>query len=244
MSSRSFQFACIISAVASLACAVAALIASDFFPPIPPSWDAEQTVRHYRSHEKGIQAGSVLFIMAGVLYPGLAAVISAQMRRIPGRHDAAIILQMGCGTITAYGGFILTGIVLAVANYRLDRPAEITQALNDLFWFLFMLIVPIYNLQSLTLAWVILQDTRPTPLFPRAIAYLNIVASILTMPTLGLHCVKFGPLAWNGAVTFWVAVFAYGIPIIVEVICLSRAVVAEERNVSDASPDEGKGRRA
>ncbi|KAF4595548.1 membrane protein [Ophiocordyceps camponoti-floridani] len=235
-SSRNLQLACIIGTVLSLVTGLAALIASGFFPPIPPSWTAEQTVSHYRSHARGMEAGVVLLIVSGTLYMGTASVTSTQMRRMTGQLDAAAMLQLSLGVAFGYGAFILPGIVLAAANYRLERAAEMTQVLNDLFWFLLNLTTPAYQMQNCIFAYVILQDTRPEPPFPKIMAYINMTVALLLVPALGLHCVKTGPLAWNGAWTWWVALVVYGVQQLVEVVCLTRAVLAEGREGTGSEP--------
>ncbi|RDA88993.1 hypothetical protein CP532_0623 [Ophiocordyceps camponoti-leonardi (nom. inval.)] len=157
----------------------------------------------------------------------LVAIVGSHMRQIPNLNDAVVILQVSCGVVMAYGMLILPGVTLAVITYRLERPAEITQALNDFFWFSFMLPWPTFVLQCLALAYAILQDTRPRPVFPKAAAYINIVAPLFLIPSFGMHFVKDGPLAWNGAITFWVAIFAFGLPVVGDILCLTRAVVKE-----------------
>ncbi|PHH80720.1 hypothetical protein CDD80_68 [Ophiocordyceps camponoti-rufipedis] len=251
-SSRNFQLACITGTVLSLASGLAALIASGFFPPIPPSWTAEQTVSHYRSHTRGMEAGAVLLVVSGTLYIGTAAVASSQMRRIAGQHDTAAMLQLTLGAMFGCVAFILPGTLLAAANYRLDRSAEITQVLNDLLWFFLNLPLPAFQFQNCIFAYVILQDTRPNPPFPKAMAYINITVALLLAPALGLHCVKTGPLAWDGALTWWAALVVYGVQQLVEVVCLTRAVLAEGREARGHGPsaivvsalDNDKGHRA
>ncbi|POR39541.1 Uncharacterized protein TPAR_00261 [Tolypocladium paradoxum] len=133
MCPRNFQYACAISGVVSIIFLLIAFAASGFLPPIPPTWDAERTVEHYRDHEKGIRAGAVIMIMSGMFYLPLTAVISAQMRRIPNLPYAVSALQLAAGAAGIFA-FVIPGSILATTTYRLDRPVEITQALNDLFW--------------------------------------------------------------------------------------------------------------
>lgn len=143
-----------------------AFAASGFLPPIPPSWDAERTVEHYRAHTRVIQAGAALMLIGGASYLCQVAAMAAQMRRIPNVPDAAHALQLGSGTLGAFC-FILPGIVLAAAAYRLDRSAELTQALKDLFMFSIVLPWPPFAAQALAFAWAVLADRRPKPCSPR-----------------------------------------------------------------------------
>jgi len=223
MSPRNLQYACAISGIVVLILNLVGFAASGFLPPIPPSWDAERTAEHYREHEKGILAGAALMAISSMPYLAYTAAISAQMRRIPNLPYAARALQLASGAVAAVS-FLMSGVILAVADYRLDRPAEITQALNDLFWFISILPWPAFAAQDLGLAYAIIFDCRLNPLFPKPIAMVNIVASLLFVPSIALPCFKNGPLAWNGSVSFWIPISVFGVQVVIDSICLVRAV--------------------
>ncbi|KAM4066543.1 putative integral membrane protein [Hirsutella rhossiliensis] len=226
MSPRNFQFTCAVGGILGLVLALVAFIVSGFLPPISPLLDAEQTARHYRNHEKGIQAGAALIVVSGMFYILLTVAISAQMQCIPNLHYAVSALQLALGTAGGFA-FLLPGLMLAVANYRLDRPVEITQTLNDMFWITFLLPWPTFMAQSFTIAYAIIIDSRPKPLFPKPTAILNIVAPFIYVLAAAVHCVKTGPMAWNGAVAFWIPLVAFGCQVVIDSICLIRALSAE-----------------
>lgn len=226
IASRNFQFACAVSGILCLAFFCVGLAASGFIPPPPPSWDAEMIVQHYRDHHKGMQAGVILITMSGLFYLPLTAALSAQMMRIPGLHYSVSALQLASGAAGIFN-FILPGVILGVASYRLDRPVVITQTLNDLFWFTAVMAVPTFMIQSIAIAYAVISDFRPKPLFPKSVAILNIVAPALSSPVLAIHLAQTGPIAWDGAVSFWVPACAFGIQIITDSICLARAAYVE-----------------
>lgn len=227
MCPRNIQYACAAGGILTLPFAALALAASGFLPPISPAWDAERTVRHYRSHEKGIQVGAMLLFVAGIPYLAMTAIISEQMQRIPGLPPVVATLQQIAGAAGACITFMLPGIILAVASYRLDRHVEITQALNNLFWFMLLISWPPAFAQAWVFAYAIIIDSRPNPLSPKSMAILNIVLSILYTLSSAMHCVKTGPLAWNGALTFWVPLIAFAVQVIADFITLARAVSTE-----------------
>ncbi|KAH6871217.1 membrane protein [Thelonectria olida] len=204
LSPRNFQYACAISGILCSLTFLLGFVASGFLPPTKPSWSAERTVQHYRDHEKGIQGGSALLVISGMFYLPLTAAISAQMRRIPNLHYVVSTLQLASGAAGIFT-FMMPGMILAVANYSLDRPVEITKALNELFWITALMPWPTFMAQNFAFAYAIIIDSRPTPLFPKPIALLNIVVPVLFVPGIAIHCVKTGPLAWNGGWTFWLA---------------------------------------
>ncbi|EXJ89976.1 hypothetical protein A1O3_03043 [Capronia epimyces CBS 606.96] len=226
MSPRNFQYACAGSGILCSIFFLVSFAASGFLPPVKPYWDAERLVKHYRDHEHGIQAGAALLVLSGMFYLPLTAAISAQMRRIPNLHYVVSALQLASGAAGIFT-IILPGVILAVTNYRLDRPVEITQALNDLFWITAFLPWPTFMIQNFAFAYAIIIDSRPRPLFPKSIAILNIVVPILYVPSIAMHCVKTGPLAWNGGTTFWMEGVIFCGQLIIDSVCLMRAVYSE-----------------
>jgi hypothetical protein len=229
MGHQTFHYICVFSGVLSSVFTLVALATSGFFPPIPPSWDIERTVQHYRDHKEGIRTGASLLFLAGLAYFPMAAVVSAQMRCIPNVPYAVIALQLAAGAAVAVF-FIVGGLFLAIAVFRLDRPSEITQTLNDLFWLSFLMPVPTFQAQLFALTWAVIVDVRPKPLFPRYLAVINIVIILLFFPMLAMHAFHTGPLAWDGALGFWVPMVIYFTQQLVEYIALFRAIRLENNS--------------
>lgn len=227
MSSRYLQYAGAISIIPCGGLLLAALASSGFLPPISPAWDATQTAEHYRSHEKGIQAGAALMIMASLFYIPYTMVVSAQMRRIPNLHRVVVSIQSAAGNTSMYT-LMTSGLLLAITAYRPDRSAEITQVLNDTFWFVWVMTWPTFIVQFLAFASAVLVDHRPHPLFPKPLALFNILVSVIPLPgNLAAHCVKTGPVAWNGAMGFWTPGMAWMTLVVAEFVCLIRAISTE-----------------
>ncbi|KAL2674290.1 hypothetical protein Neosp_012741 [[Neocosmospora] mangrovei] len=226
LSPRNFQYACAVSGILCSLFFFLAFVACGFVPPIPATWGAERTAEYYRKHEKGIQTGSAMLVISGMFYLPLTAAISGQMRRIPNLHYAVSALQLASGAAGIFT-YMMPGMILGVANYRLDRPVEITQALNELFWITALMPWPTFLVQNFAFAYALLTDTRPKPLFPKPIAILNIIAPVLFIPGIAIHTVYSGPLAWNGALSFWLAGLLFCGQLIVDSICLARAVSSE-----------------
>lgn len=191
-----------------------------------PDWTAEETVQYYRDHRKGIQAGASLLIVSGMFFLPLTAGIFSQMRRIPNLHSAVPALQLGSGAAAIFA-FMMPGVILASANFRLDRPVEITQALNELFWLTVMMPWQPLMMQSFALAYAVIADTRPKPLYPKPMAIVNIVAPIVYIPPLTVHCFTTGLLAWNSVFSFWVPSIACVIQLLVDSVYLAKAANEE-----------------
>jgi hypothetical protein len=59
------------------------------------------------------------------------------------------------------------------------------------------------------LAVAIRLDRQPQPVFPRWVATFNIAIAVAVAPSAFAAVFRTGPLAWNGAVSFWLRVCAY-----------------------------------
>ncbi|KAI0849532.1 membrane protein [Daldinia vernicosa] len=221
---RALQYACVYSAIPLGICSFAGLLASGFFPPPPPSWSAEQTVNHYRDHEKGIQAGAALLVWCSFFYLAFTVAISNQLQRIPNLHYIVKALQLVAGGVSSTL-FLWAGLVLGLANYRIERNAETTQVLNDLFWFLLVMATPTFVAQYFAFGYSIFVDNSPRRPFPKAMGVSNMITSILFLPpAVSVHIVKTGPMAWDGAVSFWLPLVVWGIQMVLDFICLVRAI--------------------
>lgn len=199
----------------------------NFLPPLHPDYTPAQTVRHYIRFESGVKAMAALMQFVGFFYPIYAATISGQISRIPGVSKAVVYSQLIGGTL---GGLLLClpGYFFATTVFRLDRPAEITQALSDLSWLLFAMPFPSLIAQDLAFSVAVLRDRRPNPLFPRWFAYTSTGATLAFWPSIACHLHKTGPVAWNGALAFWVGGICGGIQINMMVYFLLKAIVRKD----------------
>lgn len=92
-----------------------------------------------------------------------------------------------------------------MAAYRPEeRSAELTQALNDIFWLWFIGIVGTIIVQNVTLAVAAFVDATDPPTFPRWYGYLNLWVATLSLPGCVVVVFNEGPLAWNGIFAFYI----------------------------------------
>lgn len=226
LSARNFQIVCGICGILCSLTFLFSFVASHNIPPMKPYWTAEQTVQHWRTYESGTRVGAGLMLVSGAFYLPLTAAISAQMRRIPNLHYVVSALQLAAGAAGIFT-YMMPAMILATIPYRLERPIEITQALTDFFWICCLMPWPTFMAQNFALAYAILVDTRAKPVFPKWVALVNITVPILFVPAIGMHCVKTGPLAWNGGMTFWMAGSIFCTQLGIDSICIIRAVWTE-----------------
>jgi hypothetical protein len=136
-------------------------------------------------------------------------------------------------------GFSLCAIFAVAAGYRPDRNPDVTQALNDVFWFIFVGLVGPLITQVVILAFAVFIDRRTVPSFPRWFGYFNLWYAVLGVPGCAIYLFKTGPLAWNGMFAFWIPLTVFCIWQVVTSVMLSKAVDVEaaerEANAADRS---------
>lgn len=207
----------------------AGMLIAGFVPPIPPDDTAAETARHYAENANAIRTGAILMLVGAAFAIPFFAAITMAMRRIRGRLDGLCLAQLLAGAVAVWV-FTLPVLLFSVAAYRpAERDPEITQALNDLGWFLFLFNVWTVTFQALIIATAIFADRNPEPVFPRWVAYVNVWCAIAFIPGGFLTYFKTGPLAWDGILSFWLAaVFFFGW-IVVLIWATQRAAAHEAR---------------
>lgn len=209
-----------------------------FIPPVSPGDSAAEIADHYSEHTNSIRFGAGLMLISSLFYASFTAVISAQMRRIPGIHPAAVYTQLAAG---AFGclTFLVPGLIFEVAAFRPDRDPSQTQLLNDMGWIFMVMPWMPFLAQNWTFAYAILSDRRDKPLFPHWIAYFNVWAILIFSPAIALPYFKSGLFAWNGLLVVWIPAFVFIAQFVVNVWALLRAIAREDADLraSEARPE-------
>jgi hypothetical protein len=222
-----FQRVCAWSGILCVGLFFAAFVFADFIPPLSPGLSAAQVAAHYQQHTTGIRVGACFMLLSGAFYAAYTAVISAQLQRIPGVHQAVVYTQLAAGAFACLT-FLLPAMLFVVTAFRPDRPPDQTQLLNDLSWIFLVLPWPPFMAQNFAFAFGIFSDARPTPLFPRWLAYLNIWAPIVFTPGLALPFFKSGPLAWNGIFVLWIPAAVFILQFVLNTSMLLKAIRMEQ----------------
>lgn len=115
---------------------------------------------------------------------------------------------------------------------------EIIQRLNDLAWLPFLGIVSTAIVQGVVIGVAILKDPSEDPLIPRWAGYFNIWIVSMFVPAGLIPFFKDGPLAWNGILTWWLALVAFFLWLVVFSIVLIRAIKREAREQADTRPPD------
>ena len=229
---RTFQYAAITSGLCCPAFFFAGFIAAGFIPPIKPSLSAEETAQHYHNHEAGVRVGASLILLSGMFYLPYTALVTTQIERIPHVPQGVGFLQLGSGAASIFT-FMVPALILAVIGYRVDRDATMTQMMNDAFWIFAVMPFPSFITQNWAFAYAIFCDHRSRPLFPRYVGIVNVIAPLIFSPALGMHCVKSGVIAWNGAITFWLPAVCFGLQFGIDAFSLFNAIKIEDYELED-----------
>jgi hypothetical protein len=105
---------------------------------------------------------------------------------------------------------MLPSMFFSAVIYRLERDPLLTQMLSDLAWFVYAMGFPPFIGQDLMISYAILSDKRQNPLIPHWVAWVMSGLTLTLYPALGVHCVKSGAVAWNGALGFWLGAVGFG----------------------------------
>lgn len=181
-----------------------------FIPPPDPGMTPDDVARMYATNTDLLRVGLILTALVSPLLMPFTAAIAAQMKRIEGRCSPFAYAEIGLGAILVVS-FIFPIMIFETASYRPERPAEVTAALNDTGWVMFIGVVSNAALQLVLLGILILMDKKSEPVFPRWCAYLNLWIGMLLIPGSVIVFFKDGPLAWNGLFTWWVPAASFGI---------------------------------
>jgi hypothetical protein len=201
-------------------------IIAGVIPPMDPSDTADEIAAIYSENGLRIRIGLALMILFAFLFAPFFALLSRQVRRIEGYWGVMSLTQILL-SVTFPFGFSLCAIFAVTAAYRPDRNPDVTQALNDIFWFIFVGLVGPLITQVVILAFCVFIDRRERPSFPRWFGYFNIWYAILGVPGCAVFLFKDGPLAWDGMFAFWIPLTVFCIWMVVVAVMLSKAVDVE-----------------
>lgn len=202
------------------------LVLAGFIPPLHPSSGAGEIAGYYRDHTMGIRFGMVLCMVTAALLLPWSAVIATQLKRIEGRHSPLVYTQIAAAALLVIE-FIYPMAVWCVAAFRPEADPEIIWRLNDLGWLAILGVAATLIVQNFVIGWLILQDKREVPIFPRWFGYFNFWIGIMFIPGELIWFFKSGPFAWNGLVSFWFVVAAFSVWMVLMTYYTARAIKSQ-----------------
>lgn len=194
-----------------------------FFPPMSPQLTAGQVAAFYGQHTAMIRFSMITFNLCAIMLVPFFMVIVVQMKRMA---TPSQVLAYAYLTAVVSGAtlFALADLFWLIAAFRPERNPELIMLLNDMAWITFIAPVGMLVVQNLCLALAIYLDAGPTPVFPRWVAPFNIVVAAAMTPAACAAIVRTGPLAWNGAVSFWLRIGAFVLYVAVMFVVARTAV--------------------
>ncbi|MBV8347852.1 MAG: hypothetical protein JOZ49_10065 [Mycolicibacterium sp.] len=212
-----------------------------FVHPMSPSMSAEQVAAFYRDPHNlaRIRYSMILFNWFCVGLIPILTLIVMQIRRMAHRTPIFSYCMLG---IMAAGPtlFLVANLFWLLAAFRPERNPDLTQMFNDLAWVSFGSGVPFLIGQSVILALAIYLDRQSRPVFRPWVAHFNLVVAAALAPAAFTGLALGGPMAWDGALPFWVRNVAIALWIVVMGIVLGQAIYrqrAEDRQrVGDRVP--------
>ncbi len=113
---------------------------------------------------------------------------------------------------------------MAVAFRADDRPVDVTRAIHDLGWILFMTVIWSLWVQLVAIGAGVLLDRSANPVLPRWYAYLSLWESLMILPAGLVLFFKDGPFAWDGLFGIWVPLVTFALWISASVYCVRTAL--------------------
>ena len=206
-----------------------------FIPPPSPAASAQEIGAFYREHSIGIRIGGILMLTTSALFIPFYSVLSAHLQRMEPFGSPLAKAQLMIAALALFVPIAVTSVLWMAAAYRPERSDETIQLLNDIGWMLFFTPVVAGLLQVFVVAAAIFADPAPKPRFPRWFAFYSIWIGILFLPAGALPMFKTGLLAWDGLLSFWLGITAFGIWFIPMAVLLLKACdrdgVAEGKQV-------------
>jgi len=202
---------------------IAFLAFPGFFPPMSPDMTADQVAKFYADNEAMIRFSMITFNLCAIMLVPMFMVIVVQMKRMATQSHVFAY----CFLTAAVSGatlFALADIFYLVAAFRPDRNPELVQLLNDMAWMIFIAPVGMVVAQLLLLALAIYFDNGPNPVFPRWVGHYAVATALVMAPAAGAAIFRTGPLAWDGAVSFWLRNGAFALFVVVMFFVLRGAL--------------------
>lgn len=200
-----------------------------FVPPPAPSMSAGQVAAMFRDHATAIRTGMVFCQLGMTLWCPFGISIAMQTRRAEkGKRPVMTVLQVSSVAVCTSLVVSSTCLWEAAAFRAGNISPEITQALNDLSWFVFLWPILPFSLWISATAIPILQDTSDSPVYPRWIAYLGLWAAFLFLPAAAIAYFHDGPLSWNGLLGFYVPVIPFFVWLLIMTAYTVKAIKEEQ----------------
>ncbi|CAN5560047.1 hypothetical protein BH09ACT7_BH09ACT7_50870 [soil metagenome] len=194
-----------------------------FLPPMSPGLSAEQVAAFYTENTAMIRLSMVTFNLCGISLIPFFMVIVLQIKRMATPSGVLAYCYLSAAA-TGATVFAVADVFWLVAAFRPERDPQLTMMLNDMAWLMFTAPVGMLVVQNLVLALAVYLDARTAPVFPRWVAPFSLVIAAAMTPAACAVIFRTGPLAWDGAVSFWLKIGAFSLYLVVMFFVLRAAL--------------------
>lgn len=202
---------------------------AEFVPPPLPSWSGEEIAGMFAANSAGIRFGMIFMIAGMGFFMPFIALISAQIHRMEGSPPVLAYTQLLAGALSV--AIVLFPVMFwATASFRPDRDPQLILMLNDMAWLISAMPFAPAVVQNIATGIAILGDKNPARVMPRWVAYMNFWMAVLFLPAGLMVFFKTGPFAWNGLLSFWLPLIAFGIWFSVMIYALLQAIRQQPDN--------------
>jgi hypothetical protein len=193
-------------------------------PPPRPDVTTADKVAFFVQHHTTIQWGFVglLILLGGAAMTN--GLVGYQMKRMSTGPVLAYGYIGGMG-VGALPGFLLVSVCFLTAAFRPDRDPELIGLLYDLGMLSYNGSLGCFTAAYLVLAIAVLYDKNN--IFPKWFAYISIWQIITEVVATQMFLFPSGPFAWNGSISFWVAVAEFSVWLGALIVILRKAAAAE-----------------
>lgn len=216
--------------VLSVSWLAACLMFPGFNPPMSPTMSADDVAMFYRDADNVTRTkiSMVLFNWFCVGMIPFLALIVTQIHKMAHHSPIWQFAYIGC---MAGGPTLLftADLFWLVAAFRPERDPALTQMYNDIAWVTFTAQAGFLVAQCLFLAIAIYLDRQHKPIFRTWVAHFNVVVAAAIAPATFAATTADGPIAWNGAASFWLKNGALCTWFLVMTIVMGTTLYAQRR---------------
>jgi hypothetical protein len=204
------------------------MLVAGLVPPLSPTSSAQEIADFFTANKVRVRVGVALTMLAACVALPWLATICLHVRRVEGKWGVLSVTLIFAGVIVV-PGFLFPMVVLCAAAFRPEhRDPQITQALNDVFWLMFVGIAGVLVVVALVLMTAAFVDRTEPATFPRWFGYFNAWFALLELPPAAVVIFNDGPLAWNGVISFWVPLVAFAAWMMAVTVVLLQSIKAEQ----------------
>lgn len=198
-----------------------------FLPPMSAELTAGQVADFYADNTALIRFSMLTFNLCAIMLVPFFALIVVQMKRMTSQSHALAYCYL-TAVVSGATIFALADIFYLVAAFRPERSPELLLLLNDLAWITLVAPVGMLVAQNLLLALAVYFDTgrgaTSAPVFPRWVGHFAVLTGLAMAPAAAAAVFRTGPLAWDGAISFWLRGGAFAAFIVVMFFVLRAAL--------------------